>query len=298
MRGPPQRPVEIRTERGRGTAVELSISVSLSSLRALMVEAEGATAAIPLEAVAQTGRAVGAELANCLNGNPIIISGKAIPFLPLAEVLQRHADSRRRRAWPFVVIRSGTSLAAFGADRLLGVTTIVARPLPSAVASNPAIAGVSFDINGAACPVLEPAALLAAAGRPRRLTEESAASPRPPVLIVDDSLTTRMLERSILESAGYEVEMATSGEQALDIAHRRWPSLFVVDVEMPGMSGFDLVSRIRGDTALTEIPAVIVSSRSASEDRQRGIAVGAQGYIVKDEFDERNLLDTIRGLIG
>jgi two-component system chemotaxis sensor kinase CheA len=291
--------LEIRSERGRGTVVELGVPVSLSSLHALVVEAEGARASIPLEAVVRTGRVTETELAHFAGVDSIVIDEKAVPFVRLAGILEKRADlHRKRRAWSFVVIQSGAAWAALGVDRLLGVATIVARPLPAAVESIPAIAGVSFDEHGVPCPLLEPAALAATAARSTNVEPEAAAPARPPVLIVDDSLTTRMLERSILESAGYEVELATSGEQALDLARDHPPSLFVVDVEMPGMNGFDLVSRVRADTILSDIPAIIVSSRDDVEDRRRGASAGAQGYIIKGEFDERYLLDTIRGLIG
>jgi two-component system chemotaxis sensor kinase CheA len=107
-----------------------------------------------------------------------------------------------------------------------------------------------------------------------------------------------MLEQSILESAGYEVELAMSGDEALDLVGRTRYSLILVDVEMPGMDGFTFIERIRSDPALRDIPAILVTSRAAPEDRQRGRDVGAQGYIVKSEFDQAELLTMIRPLTG
>ena len=107
-----------------------------------------------------------------------------------------------------------------------------------------------------------------------------------------------MLEQSILESAGYEVEVASRREEALEMARRKPYALFLVDVEMPGMDGFTFVERMRSDPALHAIPAILVTSRAAPEDRQRGRDVGAQGYIVKSEFDQAALLAMIRPLVG
>jgi two-component system chemotaxis sensor kinase CheA len=107
-----------------------------------------------------------------------------------------------------------------------------------------------------------------------------------------------MLEQSILESAGYEVELAVSAEEALTKAHDRRYSLFIVDVEMPGMDGFEFVAQTRSDPALRDIPAIMVTSRNAVEDRRRGEQVGARAYIVKGEFDQEQLLQSIRTLIG
>jgi two-component system chemotaxis sensor kinase CheA len=107
-----------------------------------------------------------------------------------------------------------------------------------------------------------------------------------------------MLEQSILESAGYEVELAVSAEEALLKSRDRRYSLFIVDVEMPGMDGFEFVALTRADVALRDIPAILVTSRNAAEDRRRGEQVGARAYIVKGEFDQGKLLHTIRALGG
>ena len=118
------------------------------------------------------------------------------------------------------------------------------------------------------------------------------------MLVIDDSLTTRMLEQSILLSAGYQVELAVSAEEGLARARERRFSLFVVDVEMPGMDGFSFVAETRADASLKDIPAILVTSRNAPEDRRRGEQVGARAYIVKGEFDQGQLLKTIQRLIG
>src|ERR1019366_6513551 len=146
--------------------------------------------------------------------------------------------------------------------------------------------------------VLDPEGLVAAARVGRGALAEPEPPPRRPALVIDDSLTTRMLEQSILESAGYEVELATSAEEALGKAKDRRYGPFVVDVEMPGMDGFEFVGRTRADPVLRETPAILVTSRGSVEDRQRGRDAGARGYIVKGEFDQGRLLQTIRDLIG
>jgi two-component system chemotaxis sensor kinase CheA len=121
---------------------------------------------------------------------------------------------------------------------------------------------------------------------------------RAPILVIDDSLTTRMLERSILESAGYEVDVATSGEEGFEKARQKRYALFLVDIEMPGMDGFTFIERTRADPALRDIPAILVSSRSSPEDRRRGEEVGALDYMIKSEFDQGALLGRIREQVG
>jgi two-component system chemotaxis sensor kinase CheA len=106
-----------------------------------------------------------------------------------------------------------------------------------------------------------------------------------------------MLEQSILESAGYQVDLAVSGEDGLDKARLRDYALFLVDVEMPGIDGFTFIERTRADAALREIPAVLVTSRASAEDRLRGEQVGASGYMVKSQFDQQELLRRIAELV-
>src|SRR5689334_2220003 len=124
--------------------------------------------------------------------------------------------------------------------------------------------------------VLDAAALVRAASSSRTREPAGVALPNPPVLVVDDSLTTRMLEQSILESAGYDVDTATSGEEALEKAAARAYRLFVVDIEMPGMDGFEFISRTRSDPKLSSVPAILVSSRNSEQDRRRGSEAGAR----------------------
>jgi two-component system chemotaxis sensor kinase CheA len=197
-----------------------------------------------------------------------------------------------------VVVRAGVRSVAVGVDKLLGTANIVMRSLPGVVEADAVILGASLDAEGNPQFVLDPAGLVAAAERGRDVTAGETQPRRAPVLVIDDSMTTRMLEQSILESAGYEVELAVSAEDALTKARDRPYSLFITDVEMPGMSGFEFVARTRAEAALRDIPAILVTSRNAVEDRQRGRDVGARGYIVKSEFDQGHLLQIIRTLIG
>jgi two-component system chemotaxis sensor kinase CheA len=118
------------------------------------------------------------------------------------------------------------------------------------------------------------------------------------VLVVDDSLTTRMLEQSILETAGYAVETAASAEEGLARLRQVKVGLILVDVEMPGMNGFEFLERLKGQPGLRDIPAIMVSSRASSEDRRRGAEAGARDYLAKGEFDQSRLLARIRELLA
>jgi two-component system, chemotaxis family, sensor kinase CheA len=290
--------VHVRTEAGTGTSFEIVVPVSLASLDALRVEADLQTAIIPLDAIRRTLRIRPEDIARTAAGESIVVDGSSIPFAPLARSLriapQRNASSPR--AWSAVVVESGGAMAALGVDRLCGTENVVLRPLPRLCPVEAVIAGASLDADGNPQLVLDPAALVANAHRSAP-APTIAPGPRLPILIIDDSLTTRMLEQSILESAGYSVDVAMSGEEALRKARATRYLLFLVDVEMPGIDGFEFIARVRGDPELRGIPAILVTSRNAPEDRRRGEEVGAQGYVVKGEFDQTLLLERIRELV-
>jgi two-component system chemotaxis sensor kinase CheA len=273
--------VSIRTDKGLGTSLEIIVPISLAVVDALIVESAGRVVAIPMDAVKRTLRVAIGDLAQSAQGASIEYEGKIIPFAPLERMLQRGTQSRNAaRSWSAVVIAGADALAAVGIDRLYGTQNLVVRPLPDLTPSD-----------------LDAEALVE---HVRRGVPAAAAtsSPGAPILVIDDSLTTRMLEQSILESAGYEVELAVSGEDALERARKRRYALFLVDVEMPGMDGFTFIERTQADPVLREIPAILVTSRASPEDRRRGQSVGARAYIVKGEFDQTELLEKIRLLVG
>jgi two-component system chemotaxis sensor kinase CheA len=288
--------VVVRTEPGKGTTFELVVPPSLASMEALVVEASGTPATMPLDAVRGSLHLAAGDLSQAASGVSIVYENEAIPFIPLSRALGG-TEVPVGRKWTAVVLAGTRGKAAIGVDRLLGAVRVVVRPLPEHVAASMVVAGASLDAEGNPQLVLDPDGLIEEAQR----AEVSPLAPAPlrlPVLVVDDSLTTRMLEQSILESAGYAVELALSAEDALEAARSKRFSLFLVDVEMPGMDGFTFIERIRADPALHDIPAILVTSRAAPEDRKRGVAAGAQGYVSKSEFDQAGLLTMIKQLVG
>jgi two-component system, chemotaxis family, sensor kinase CheA len=288
--------VAATTRTGAGTRIELSVPVSLASVEALVVEAGGELAAIPLDAVRRTRRIAPAELARSAAGIEVVHEERVIPYAPLARAaFGAGPDDVPAHAVTGVVVASGDAAVALGVDRLCGVETITLRPLPALAPAEPIVSGVHLDAEGNPRVVLDPERLAGVAWQPR--AQGDASRERRPILVIDDSLTTRMLEQSILESAGYAVEVAASAEEGFDLARRNDYALYLVDVEMPGMDGFTFVERTRADPVLRQVPAILVTSREAPEDRRRGLEAGARAYIVKNEFDQIEFLGLIAELV-
>jgi two-component system chemotaxis sensor kinase CheA len=280
------------------------VPLALVSLSGLVVQAGGVLAALPLDAVRTCVLMPAVEASAAAAAGALAHDGRVLPFLPLARVLGAAAPDGDGGRGVAVVLSGGDEVFAVGADRLLGTSTLVVRPLPELAPAAAVVGGVSIDAEGNPRIVLDPAGLAASAGTGGVAPPPAAAGPdgeRPeqaPILVVDDSLTTRMLERSILESAGYRVDLAASAEEALErVRHRRY-ALFLVDIDMPGLDGFAFVELTRADPEQREVPAILVSSRASAEDRRRGLAAGAAAYMVKSEFDQEELLGHIRDLAG
>lgn len=288
--------VTIKTNTGRGAAFELAVPVSVSAIEALVVEAGGDTVSIPLDAVRICLRVAASDISSGATGASLIYNGQAIPFISLSRALFGAVDPMPA-AWSVVILADGDALAAVGVDRLSGTARIVVRPLSVRVPASALLAGASLDAEGNPQLVLDSHGLVR--GAPRIAVSAGViARNRIPLLVVDDSLTTRMLEQSILESAGYAVDIAASGEEGLEAARRKSYALILVDVEMPGIDGFTFVEQARSDPMLHETPIILVTSRNAPEDLRRGEEVRANGYVVKGEFNQAKLLSMIKPLVA
>jgi two-component system chemotaxis sensor kinase CheA len=287
--------VRLSSRPSHGFSVELSLPMTVAAFTGAVCECGGKTVSVPLAAVVETKRVARADITLSGGAESLRHQNAEIPFAQLEQLLGT-ASGGSREVCSVLIVRGKDGVAAVGVDRLLGTRATLLRPLPAAARATPLVAGASLDALGNPELVLDADGLVAAV-RAVSARRAPLQSKRRPILVVDDSLTTRMLEQSILESAGYEVELAASGEEGLSKAREKAFALFLVDVEMPGIDGFTFIDRARVDPVLANVPAVLVSSRSSPEDFARGKAVGARGYIVKERFDQRELLGLIHTLV-
>ena len=299
--------VQVQTVRGKGTTLSLTVPLRMAAMEVLNVETIGMVLAIPLDAVRQTLRLEPRDIAVSARGSTIAYRNESVPYAPLAEALRSATqaapaasaasakdDAAHRTS--AVVVQAEGGLAALAVDRIVGTAHITLRAPPELMPVHPLLAGVSVDVEGRPQLVLDPDGLCAFA-RASPAKPKISEAPKLPVLVIDDSLTTRMLEQSILESAGYTVHAAVSGEEGLERARQQRYSLFLVDVEMPGMDGFTFVERTRADPVLRQVPAILITSLNSAEDKQRGADAGASGYIVKGEFAQAEFLQQVHQLV-
>jgi two-component system, chemotaxis family, sensor kinase CheA len=289
--------VTLDSEPGRGATVRLTVPLTLVALDGLICGGAAGPVAIPLDAVRHTVR-----LRDTDGGaTRLVFEEQTLPLLQLDDLVPprtrpAHRDARPRAGVALVVDDAGGRVAV-RVDDLRGIETMVVRALPPMAPATAVVGGVAHDADGNPRIVLAPEGIVAAARHGVRRSAPPPPPPRHPVLVIDDSLTSRTLEQSILESAGYEVEVAASAEEGLEKARARPHALFMVDVEMPGMDGFTFVATTRADPQLRDTPAVLVSSRASADDRRRGREAGAALHMDKNAFDQGELLRHIARLV-
>jgi two-component system, chemotaxis family, sensor kinase CheA len=293
--------VEVRSTRGAGAEFRIIVPITQAVLRCLLIEAGGQSFALPFHRVVLS-QIYDAAAIDHAEGRPVVwVEGTAIPLSVLAETLGIPASADA--GGPIVVLADTSRRHAFRIDRLLGQRDVVFKALSPLLPRLPAVAGASVEPDGSVLVVLDPPSLIERARRATRAgglptPAEPANEARRRILVVDDALTVRELQRSILERAGFDVRVASDGSQAMAQLADEPSDLVLTDVEMPIMDGFALTEAIRAHPSLANIPILILSSRASDADRQRGLEAGADGYIIKSGFDEASLLGAVERLLG
>jgi two-component system chemotaxis sensor kinase CheA len=183
-------------------------------------------------------------------------------------------------------------------DQLAGTRELVVKPLPPPLSQLRHVTGAAILGSGAVAVILNCAQLLASTGQTDAPPPATCPADRPAtVLVVEDSVTMRTLEKDVLETAGFRVEVAGDGAAAWEMLSSDGWDLVVSDIEMPRLDGIELTTRIRSTPRLRHLPVVLVTARDSQHDRERGALAGADAYIVKGAFNQDRLLDTIRRLL-
>ncbi len=297
--------LDVESEPGRGTTFRLTIPLTLAIIRALLVRVSGQVFAIPTSSIEETLRIDPAEVIKVEGREVIRRQRRTIPLVHLRDVLGLEAsEDAEAGKLPVVTIGFSGHRMGFLVDAFVGEQQIVIKTLGSHLKHVDNVAGVTILGAGEVVPILNVPDLMANA---RRMTgraggrtavkREKDQGPRR-VLICEDSFTTRELERSIFEAAGYVVETATDGAAGLaKLREGLKVDAVVTDVQMPNMTGFELTRAIKGDETLKEIPVIIVTSLEREEEKAEGIEAGADAYITKSVFNQDTLLDTVERLI-
>jgi len=298
--------LEVHSSREAGTRFVMKLPVTLSTLRVLLVQAQGQFFGLPAQAVLNSRRHKSEDVFTVEGRSSVLFRGTPVPLAPLAQALKLPPGMQPTVALQAqaacVLMESDGERFAVQVDALLDELEVVLKPLSPLVQGLPTLMGATLLNDGAVCTVLKPAGLLAAmphATHSPQTVEPAAAAPRRKcVLLAEDSITTRAQEIRILEAAGYEVVAAADGREAFGKLGTRTFDALVSDVNMPHMDGLELAQQVRSLAQFADLPIILVTSLSSPADKRRGLEVGANAYITKPEFDQTLLLDCLERLIG
>jgi two-component system chemotaxis sensor kinase CheA len=290
----------------QGTSFRITLPVTLARFRGVVIRAAGRCFVLPTRSIERVARIPSEQVATVENRETIALGGRAVALVSLAGVLGIPAVEQAARAarFPVLLLRGAQSEQpmAFEVDEVLDEQEVLVKPLGTQLERVRHIAGATVLGVGQVVPILHvPDLLTSAVGLPRVLRpavdDTSAAAAAKSILVAEDSITSRMLLKGILEAAGYRVETAVDGVEAFTALRSGHFDVVVSDVDMPRLNGFGLTAKIRADKRLGELPVVLVTALESGADREHGIDVGANAYIVKSSFDQTNLLEVLRRLV-
>lgn len=288
--------LSVDSKPAQGFTLTLELPLHIATTHLLLAESRSQRFALPSASVGALLRIRPEEIKRLEGQAVIYFQERAVSFANLSELLWNQAVSYKGPL-AVVLLRSNEHQLALAVDALLAERESVLKPLSGPAAELSLYLGAIQSPDGEPIPVIDPHQLFAlAANTPVMAAPEAEAEP-PLILVVDDSITTRTLEQTILETQGYRVEVAVNGREALELAQRYRFDVIISDVQMPEMDGLELLAALKADPALADTPVILVTSLQADHDRRRGLELGAEAYLVKQKFEQQELLDVLRQFI-
>ncbi len=301
--------IEVASQPGNGTRVGLQLPLTLVLVDVIVVGVGERRYALPIGSVERCVRVLPAELTEVSGRTALRIGGGPVVLADLAELLGGPTPGAGRDGRRIVaVLKAGDERVGLLVDVVHSAMRVVVKGLGAlleAAGGSPLVAGAAIVGDDELVLVLDPGELARSAtiertGPPVRAWWEPAADVARPVsiLVVDDSITTRTLEKGILEAAGFTVTVAADGLEALAALRREPVDLVVSDVDMPRLDGFELTRRLKAEPSTRDLPVVLVTALDSPEQQEQGLDAGADAYLLKRTFDQRVLLETIQRLVG
>ncbi|MDD5723021.1 MAG: response regulator [Syntrophales bacterium] len=287
---------------GRGASFRIIVPMNWTAFRGILLAVEEQNFIIPTANIERVVRLKREEVETVENKNTVQVGGVTLPLFGLGDILGLSRGGNISSHLMILIVSALDNRIAFSVDGVLSEQEVVVKPFAPQLSRVRNISGATILGSGKVVPILNAQDLIRSAMKSQ--FEPLSDFPHPDeenkgkrILVVEDSITSRMLLKNILESSGYLVKTSVDGSDGYAMLRQEPFDIVVSDVDMPRMNGFDLTAKIRGDRKLSEIPVVLVTSLDSREDRERGVDVGANAYIVKSSFDQSNLLEIVGRLI-
>jgi two-component system sensor histidine kinase and response regulator WspE len=297
--------VHITTQVGKGTAFHLQLPLTLSVLRAVVVDIAGETYAFPHNRIDRLVNIPRAGLDSLENRQFVSVDGRNVGLVLAAQVFDLPTHTPPGDDLDVLLVGDAAGQYGLIVNAFRGEQDLVVRPLDSRLGKVPNVSALAILDDGAPVLIADVEDLLRSLDRyiqtgtlSRCETPKSGVVQKKRVLVVDDSITVREVERQILVNRGYDVSVAVDGQEGWNLARAERFDLLISDVDMPRMNGLELVQAVRADPSMRNVPVIIVSYKDRESDRLRGMEVGANYYLTKGSFHDNTFLQAVVDLIG
>ncbi len=281
-----------------GSAFFLTIPLSFATSRGILISSAHLTAVIPTKFVRQPLRVQANSLKTVEQHRVVQVNGQNIPLFSLAALLKLAPTNHTDPSYLNILILKleDQQQIAISVDQILDEREIILKKLNPPLEQVPFLSGMTILGDGTLVPVLNIHDIFHACENLGHQQTDEKELPKK-ILAVEDSITSRVLLKNLLESAGFEVKTASNGKQAWQFLQQESFDLIVSDVEMPEMNGIDLTQKVKSDEKLKKIPLILLTSLGSEEDKKKGLEAGANAYFVKQNFKQKSLLDLVQKLI-
>ncbi|MCF9009657.1 hybrid sensor histidine kinase/response regulator [Pseudomonas carnis] len=292
---------------GQGSRFHLEVPLTLSVVRSLVVEVGEEAYAFPLAHIERMCDLAPDDIVQLEGRQHFWHEGRHVGLVAASQLLQRPPGQAPSDTLKVVVIRERDAVYGIAVERFIGERTLVVLPLDDRLGKVQDISAGALLDDGSVVLIVDVEDMLRSVdkllntGRLERIarrSQQATEAPRKRVLVVDDSLTVRELQRKLLLNRGYEVAVAVDGMDGWNALRSEDFDLLITDIDMPRMDGIELVTLLRRDSRLQSLPVMVVSYKDREEDRRRGLDAGADYYLAKASFHDDALLDAVVELIG
>ena len=295
--------VSVESVLGQGTSIILNVPVSLTRIRCVVLRVGEQRFAVPSSVVVRMDFVRREDIFTAEGREVFVINDKPTPLVSLGALLDTPVDEQDGDLLRFVLLQATDRAVAFSVDALESEVEMVLKPLGPEIARARFVSGAALMGAGEVVIVLDVNDLVRqATGTVIPVRRQAEASPLVAsalrILVVDDSITTRTLEKNILDTAGFDVKTAIDGVEAWEMLTHEPFDVIISDVEMPKMNGLELCQRIKDDPRYTALPVILLTSLAKPEQREAGLRAGADAYLVKSQFDQAELLEVIGSVTG
>ncbi len=299
--------VRATSQPGKGTSFHFQLPLTLSVVRTLLVEIAGKPYAIPLARIDQLVNLDMSEITDVENRQYFTMNDRNIGLIAANQILELPAPEEEGHSISVVTIGDQSSTYGLVVDKFLGERDLVVKPLDSRLGKVPDISATALLGDGSPILIIDVSDMVQSmdtilkGGKLSKVMIQSEAESiqqRKKILVVDDSITVREMERKILENRGYYVDTAVNGVDGWNAVRTNPYDLVISDIDMPRMNGIELVKKIKDNPRFTSLPVIIISYRDRKEDRVKGLEAGADYYLTKSSFQDDTLINAVIDLVG